>query len=481
MLTGDKLSEKTLVTLVARDAGRISKDGLRDVLISGDYYVMDDFKNKYALGGLSKPNLVIRAVQDHGSWNLLPAFHKKREFTKETIKALEAEGITLEDAPEANQQSEGESEVSIQSKGFDEDEVTNDAATNARTKKEPIRKNDKRGRFVRFREWFANLSDRDKIAVASVLLVFAIGIATVAAILIAALIGAIATLFSNRAPVPELAPAEIIIGEVTEAASITAPEATSAEISPSTTPIPDSDGDELTHKETPTVQTKVASSSSPCIRAGSEYWTTTWLGRAEESGPRSRSSTNLDCYDFLSLGFSSAITEPDQAFALRVECGTDTSICKLEDSAAGIFTELPDGEYEFLVRIDQIDIESETSDLSDVDLIIGIGDPLTASGRFIIFRLVNKMGDIHFCSDDTYNTFCNPIARIDPPSFGTRLVTINIGESPTLSLDGTILGQSIAEEPLSRTLWIGFGFRSQGEILAVIEFPPSLFQLLSVD
>jgi len=104
VLIGDRLSEETLLTFVAEDAARISMKNIRKVLVSGGYYSIHELDDPYELGGLFKYDLIVRAIREKGSRNLLSALHEVREFSDETVEALRAEGINLDNQDESTDQ-----------------------------------------------------------------------------------------------------------------------------------------------------------------------------------------------------------------------------------------------------------------------------------------------------------------------------------------------------------------------------------------
>ena len=102
------LSEQTLLNHVAEDAARLSMKSIRKVLVTGHYYTISELDDPYELEGLSKYDLVVRAFQEKDEWGLLQAFHEVREFSEETLEALRADGIVIDDPDVEDREEEGD-------------------------------------------------------------------------------------------------------------------------------------------------------------------------------------------------------------------------------------------------------------------------------------------------------------------------------------------------------------------------------------
>lgn len=236
-----------------------------------------------------------------------------------------------------------------------------------------------------------------------------------------------------------------------------------------------------TPEPTSTATGSAATSRSPCIRADSGYWYASWITYTGTQEPQvSRKHDNLNCYDFDSKGFFALYHSENDTWRLRISCGGEGVRCPDTDVLRGLYTFLPFGEYEFNILIEEIEIINETQSVNDVDLILGLGDPKISDGIFIIFRLVNKSGNIHICELDGFNYHCDPVSKADPREFGLYTAKFEIGEQSSISLDDLSFGSITADDPNHNKLWIGFSIRSEGLIDAIVEFPPSLSDFLSI-
>ncbi len=227
----------------------------------------------------------------------------------------------------------------------------------------------------------------------------------------------------------------------------------------------------------------VTMSLSPCIRADTEHWYASWITYYEdkEDPQVSRKHNNLNCYDFDSKGFVAQHHQENDTWRIRIECGDEGLRCPDEDVVRGIYTYLPWGEYEFEIMIEEIEIIKESQEVNDVDLIIGLGDPIGHEGKFIFFRLVYKSGNVHFCELEGYNYHCDPVATVDPLGFGVHKAKIEVGERSSISLDGLHFGSIEANDPNHNKLWLGYNIRTEGLIDAYIQFPKSLNDYLSIE
>jgi hypothetical protein len=221
----------------------------------------------------------------------------------------------------------------------------------------------------------------------------------------------------------------------------------------------------------------------PCIRADEGYWRATWLTYgAESSGqPLSRRADNLACYDFATEGFAAETEEGTETFGLHIRCGESRWRCRNRDIQRGLYAYLPYGHYEFTVSLSSIEILQDDQEINDVDLIMGLGDPLGHVGRSLIFRRVNRSGSVLVCVLEGYLSFCPPVAQIRPPDFGRRVVGIEVGEATKITLDGVLVWAFGSTESETQRLWIGYSFRSLGLIDAFVGFPESLWRFVSIE
>lgn len=229
--------------------------------------------------------------------------------------------------------------------------------------------------------------------------------------------------------------------------------------------------------------TTVVDSQSACIRADPEFWYASWITYPEdgEYPQMSRRQDNLKCYDFDSQGFIAEYHQESDAWRISIQCEVEGQKCSNENVIRGIYTQLPAGSYEFEVNIEEIEINRVSQGFNDVDLIIGLGDPITNNGEFIIFRLVHRNGYIHLCQLTGYMYNCTPpITTIDPTEFGIRKVNIEVGEETSISVENEQLVYIESTNPSYNKLWIGYSFRSRGSISAYIQFPYSLNSYLSI-
>lgn len=95
-MIGNHLSGKTL-NLVARDVGRFELHDIRTVLVSTDVFSWDELTDRYQWGGLFGSELVVHAIQEKGSRELVPAFHEKGWLEPETLDALDEDGVAYEE------------------------------------------------------------------------------------------------------------------------------------------------------------------------------------------------------------------------------------------------------------------------------------------------------------------------------------------------------------------------------------------------
>jgi hypothetical protein len=217
--------------------------------------------------------------------------------------------------------------------------------------------------------------------------------------------------------------------------------------------------------------------SSACILAGDEYWQASWLPGGGVSPPQSRNPQDIACFKVEDQGFLPTTPSSD-SFGLAILCGSPNNPCITEGGIRGIYANLPSGAYTFHVQLNSIAILKEGPLSDDVDLILGVGDPLLGSGRFLVFRLVNPTGKVHICAPTTYPAYCDPISAGAIESLPPLTVTINLNQDLDIHLDGVPVAHWDQPPPQLRILWIGYSFKSLGMLDATISFPSTLRSLL---
>jgi len=230
-----------------------------------------------------------------------------------------------------------------------------------------------------------------------------------------------------------------------------------------------------------TLTPELSQSTRPCFVAGEDFWQATWLGNGGLDPLRSREVSNIACFDFSDEGLFIEPADDGIGYQLSIRCDPSENSCGDWQTIRGIFTPLSIGEFSFRVKIENTEILDEEADPRDVDLILGIGDPISATGKFIFLRLVNPDGKIHICSGPGYQIFCSPITTTGLASFNTHTITISVDEYVNVEFDGTALGDPLILQDEYRVLWIGYSIRSRGLLYATIQFPDSLSHLLSID
>lgn len=133
-------------------------------------------------------------------------------------------------------------------------------------------------------------------------------------------------------------------------------------------------------------------------------------------------------------------------------------------------------EETFKIKIENISSSKKCikTNVCDVDFIMGVGDPndLNGRGHFIIFRSVTKGADILVCSlPSRFETCSNPNDKI---STNLLPVHFNITIKRSFNKVEIIVGNKIYSSTINNFnypfLWIGYSFRSAGEIYVVVEF-----------
>lgn len=92
----EPLSDQTFL-LVEADALGLKKEEYKDLLVRLGFYSLRELEDPFELGRLTKKQLIRASFEDHHAWPILVALYEQGVFSKQTLAAMEQDGVRLEE------------------------------------------------------------------------------------------------------------------------------------------------------------------------------------------------------------------------------------------------------------------------------------------------------------------------------------------------------------------------------------------------